>query len=357
MSLVQRTVKQWPLAWSLARTAHFTLQNRAIPLVEYALTGRKRALPPDPKAFLKSAYRRIFDLLRQDAENIQNGVYPAAVLIPENPLVHWKHMAQIALDGISLARRRRAGIHDEFRDSVSDLLSEFPEYYRRNFHFQTDGYFSEHSAQIYEHQVEILFGGVADPMRRLLIPLLKEKITNQGQGLRFLEIGSGTGRMTRFIKLAFPKAHITVVEPSEAYLAKSRESLADLRGIDFVRGFGEELPFKDGHFDVVYSCFLFHELPRAVREKIFTESRRVLKAGGLVGAVDALQVQDDPELEWALTQFPKDFHEPFFIDYFKNPLEDQMAAAGFVPAVLKNQGFFSKAVVAEAPIDGVTRIH
>ena len=42
--------------------------------------------------------------------------------------------------------------------------SLYPDYYQ-NFHHQTDGYLSDHQA-LYDLQVEILFNGSADAMRR-----------------------------------------------------------------------------------------------------------------------------------------------------------------------------------------------
>ena len=48
----------------------------------------------------------------------------------------------------------------------------YPDYYLQNFHHQTDGYLSDHSAGLYDLQVEILFNGTADAMRRrVLAPL------------------------------------------------------------------------------------------------------------------------------------------------------------------------------------------
>jgi len=44
----------------------------------------------------------------------------------------------------------------------------YPSYYA-NFHHQTNGYFSDLSANLYDLQVEILFGGSADAMRRRII--------------------------------------------------------------------------------------------------------------------------------------------------------------------------------------------
>ena len=50
----------------------------------------------------------------------------------------------------------------------------YPEYFLQHFHWQTDGYLSRKSAELYDYQVEALFAGTTDAMRRVLAaaPLL-----------------------------------------------------------------------------------------------------------------------------------------------------------------------------------------
>jgi hypothetical protein len=50
--------------------------------------------------------------------------------------------------------------------------AKLPDYFLQNFHYQTDGYLTEHSAKLYDTQVEVLFSGSANAMRRqCLVPL------------------------------------------------------------------------------------------------------------------------------------------------------------------------------------------
>jgi len=83
----------------------------------------------------------------------------------------------------------------------------------------------------------------------------------------------------------------------------------------FKKAAGEALPFNEGEFDIVFSVFLFHELPSEIRQKVLEESQRVLKPGGLLGICDSLQRDDDPHLNIILEQFPIDYHEPFYKAY------------------------------------------
>jgi len=334
--------------YSLARSAHFAVQQMSLPFFEFFAGGRRRPRPPVDPQKIKKIYAELFHLLKQDSENIAQGYYPIEVLKPEKITRHFMRYPRIILDGYQIAKRRRDKNAKDFKPESQEFLNELPEYYQRNFHFQTGGYLTSKSADLYEHQVEILFSGAADAMRRLIIPLVKDYFSGQGEGLHFLELAAGTGRLTRFMKLAFPKAKITVLDLSYPYLKKAQENLQEFDRLDFVQGAAEDLPFHERQFDLVYSCFLFHELPLEIRRQVVSEGWRVLKDSGLFGFVDSVQKEDTRDFEWALEQFPVDFHEPFYQNYIMNPMEGLMLYQGFAK-LKKSQGFFAKAVVGQKP--------
>ncbi|QDK45936.1 class I SAM-dependent methyltransferase [Bdellovibrio sp. ZAP7] len=336
------------LGYSLARSVHFTAQQFTLPLLERLVGQSVKDRPSVEIKNIKKSYTELYKLLKKDSDNIDKGLYPLEVLYPENLAKHALRYPKILVDGFHISRRRHERDAKEFNQEAREYLADLPEYYQRNFHYQSGGYLTEKSAELYEHQVEILFAGAADAMRRLIIPLAKDVFLNEGAGLRFLEVGAGTGRLTRFMKLAFPKAHITVLDLSEPYLKQARKNLVNFRGLDFVQGAAEELPFKEGHFDFVYSCFLFHELPAEVRDAAVLEGMRVLKPGGYYGLVDSVQKDEAKDLNWALEQFPKDFHEPFYKNYSLHPIENLLKDVGFLD-LRKDTGFFSKAVLAQKP--------
>jgi len=346
LSLYQRVLERTALGYSLLRSLNYTGQFLTLPVIERLATGiKKEALPNFPQSLL-AAWADILKLLEKDSHNMAAGLYPFEVLRPETPTRHAWRLSRILRDGIKVAKRRAQKNSKDFQSVEPESLAELPPYARRNYHFQTGGYASEESAELYEHQVEILFSGSADAMRRLVIAPLRRQLKSQdGEGLHFLEIGAGTGRLSRFMKMAFPKARFVVSDMSPEYLKKAREQLQDFKRVDFVQAWGEKLPFQDQVFDVVYSCFLFHELPRETREEVLKESRRVLKPEGLLGVVDSIQTGDAPEFEWALQLFPQDFHEPFYKNYQIHPLEEALKKSGFA-LLEKDRGFLSKALVA-----------
>ncbi|MGE0633207.1 MAG: class I SAM-dependent methyltransferase [Pseudobdellovibrionaceae bacterium] len=335
------------LAFGVLRTGLYLIEGLSLPIVHFLATGKKRARPRNRDLMLRRSLQELFKLLKRDSENISNGIYPVSVLKPEWPRQHLLRLPRIWWDGFFLAKRRTRNEAHQFGGEAQEFLRDLPDYYKRNFHYQSEGYLSKKSADLYEHQVEILFAGAADAMRRLLLPHLKAKFKHtNGEGLRFLEIGSGTGTLTRSVRLTFPKAKIVCLDLSHPYLKKAQEYLQKYNRIDFIQGDAAEMPFAAEKFDAVISCFLFHELPLDIRKKVIAESMRVLKPGGFFGLVDSVQKDDVKDFEWALNQFPVDFHEPFYKNYTMNSMEGLLKAAG-LQNICSEVGFYSKVCAAE----------
>lgn len=327
--LVDRLMELPLLAWANARSLHFVAQYRLLTLASMGLPG---GLKPDPLAPLQELIAEKDRLFERDIAHMRAGLYPIDVLAPENPLTHAARLPRIVADGVVMSVRRALNQTAAFDEQAKAYAVNLPKYYMRNFHHQTNGYLSETSAELYEHQVEMLFGGMADAMRRLVIPPMKATFgRTEGRGLTFLEIGAGTGRATRFLRLAFPEARIVALDLSHPYLKVAQRNLAGFSRIDYLQGDGAQLPFTDAQFDAVYSVFMFHELPLNVRQQVMAESRRVLKPGGFLGAVDSLQKGDRPAFDPLLTRFPQNYHEPFYPNYLQHPLSGMMGADDCAP--------------------------
>lgn len=114
---------------------------------------------------------------------------------------------------------------------------------------------------------------------------IKELMLKDGQNL--LDIGCGSGRVTRAIKAAYPKAQVTGIDPSGRSLATAMRKARD-KGLDisFVNASAERLPFPDGSFDVVFSSMAFHHMPTGVKVLAVREAYRVLRQGGILMLVD-----------------------------------------------------------------------
>ncbi|MEZ4330949.1 MAG: methyltransferase domain-containing protein [Myxococcota bacterium] len=316
-----------------------------------AATGRRprRATAPraPSRAEVETVLARLRALFEHDARQIARGVIPLATLAPRDPLGHGRSFLRILGDTPSVASRRKRRDARDFGREARGWLDELPAYYRRNFHYQTDGYLSPRSAELYEHQVELLFRGGADAMRRLVVPPLRRHFgsDHDGRGLRLLELGSGTGSATHAVARALPRAKLTCVDLSFPYTRHARRALAAYERVECIQGDAANLDFGAARFDAVYSVFLFHELPLPVREQVLAEAWRVLRPGGFFGLVDSLQRGDDPALDWALGFFPREFHEPYYAHYATHAMEPLVRAAGF-ERLERGTGYLAKWISA-----------
>lgn len=319
------------------------MESLPLPYLNQAITGQSAYIPSpnEINTVLKSAEK----LLREDNQDMLDGIYPLKALLPDNKFPkHLIQFAEIISDSVLASWRRRMGETKKFNKKLKRELNLYPEYYRRNFHHQTDGYLSPKSAELYEHQVEILFHGLANPMRRRILKPMKKKLNPSRGPLKILELGAGCGTFTRLLGYAFPTAHITALDISPYYLQHARKKYYYKKNIDFVQGKAEDLNFKDQSFDAVISVFLLHELPAEIREKVLKESLRVLKPDGFWGHLDSLQLKDTPDLDWALESFPINFHEPFYKNYISTPLKETLLGIDKSINPLESCHHFSKLI-------------
>lgn len=296
-------------------------------------------------AALRRRYKELLDL---DLRNVELGHYPRELLFQMPVREYVRGVPALVQEIAQMVVRARTG---RVRDLPSDVdLGEYPDYFRRNFHWQTDGYFSERSARVYDIGVEFLFFGAADIMRRQVIPPMSEFLARdrrtRGPGpRRILDVGAGTGRTLLQLSLAHPHERYTAFDLSPYYLKHAERVLAGVGDVSFVAGNAEHLPFGDGEFDIVTSTYLFHELPERARRNVLAESWRVLRPGGLLVIEDAAQLAESSELRVFLENFAVGMNEPFFANYIQTPLEGMLEAAGFVEP-RTTTAFLSKVLVA-----------
>lgn len=293
-------------------------------------TARVLARQPRPKlepGTLKFLRGRVDALFARDLANVAAGMYPRELLFQLPTRDYARALPRLLRDGPAVIRRRRAGA---YKDLPAVDPARYPPYYRRTFHWQTDGYLSEHSASVYDVGVELLFRGTADIMRRQVIPPITRFAQAQGGGrLRVLDVACGTGRTLSQLATAHPHFAYHGVDLSPYYVQAARRLLAGVGEVSLAVENAEHLPYADGTFDVVTSVYLFHELPRNARRRVVAEMRRVLRPGGLLVIEDSAQPSESPELAAVLAGFPADFHEPFYRDYLEDDLAALLTEAGF----------------------------
>lgn len=310
------------LQWgkSLFAFWHRTSANR--------LFSKYYGAPPQPQTLIH-LQKRYQALLDQDWQDAEKGYYPTSLLFDDPWQEFAWHYPQVWLDMIPANIRIEQKQYQVFSNTLK--TEGYPKYYLQNFHFQTDGYLSDQSANLYDLQVELLFGGSADPMRRRIIRPLKDTLGSQAtQSFRLLDVACGTGRTLRMLRQAFPEASLYGVDLSPAYLRKALQFLTELPGElpQLIQANAEELPYANELFDAVVSVFLFHELPGVARQAVLDQMSRVLKPGGVVVLCDSMQIADSPDLVELMETFPQVFHEPYYRDYTHDDLAMRLEQAG-----------------------------
>ncbi|MEO1209052.1 MAG: class I SAM-dependent methyltransferase [Cyanobacteria bacterium J06638_20] len=324
-----------------------------------AIKPKFKELTPE---FVADLARRRNDLIELDWQDAEAGLYPKSLLF-DNPWADFlQYYPAVWMDLPSIWERVEQKETQTFDEDVD--TSFLPPYYVQNFHHQTNGYLSDLSANLYDTQVELLFGGTADTMRRRILAPLHQALatlpaTSSTQNAdtvtttertRVLDLACGTGRTLRMLRQVFPDVSLYGIDLSPAYLRKANQTLTETPGTlpQLVQGKAEDMPYRENYFDAVTCVFLFHELPGPIRQQVIDDAYRVTKPGGTLVICDSIQRVDTPELDVIMSNFPAMFHEPFYRDYTLDNLDERLAKAGF-EAITTQVHFVSKYWVARKP--------
>jgi ubiquinone/menaquinone biosynthesis C-methylase UbiE len=159
-------------------------------------------------------------------------------------------------------------------------------------------------------------------------------------GARVLEVGCGTGAVTRSIA-AWPGVFEAVgVDPSPVFVARARELAADLTSVRFEAADGRALPFSAASFHaVVFHTTLCH-VPEP--QALVDEAVRVLRGGGCVAifegdyAAATLATHAGDALERCADAFREHFvHDP----WLARRLPALVRAAGLRAERLRSHGY------------------
>lgn len=128
--------------------------------------------------------------------------------------------------------------------------------------------------------------------------------------IKILEIGFGTGLTSEVILDSDPRTTLIAIDNEPRMLANAQSRLGD-RGDRLSLEITDALSFlqscPDQSFDAVVSVWTLHNLEHNVRDEIFKEIYRVLRAGGIFVNGDKIAVSDEAEhaehLRWQLDQF------------------------------------------------------
>jgi ubiquinone/menaquinone biosynthesis C-methylase UbiE len=308
---------------------------------------RPRAQTDAPVPDRSRLYADMAKLLWQDLANVEAGIYPLPA-DHDGSLATLVARSRLFFDDLPhIHRRRESGAHQEVLSKAT--AGKRPRYYLQNFHFQSGGWMTEDSAKRYDTQVEVLFNGTGNAMRRQALPPLHQLFAGRDQRrLRLLDIGCGTGRMLDLVKQVWPRLPCFGLDMSEPYVEHARRELRRWSRLSLLVGNAETIPLPDASCDAVTSIFMFHELPPAVRRRVFAECARVLKPGGRFVLVDSLQRGDHPDYDGLFELFPQNYHEPYFTSYTTENFAATARDCGLAH-VSDTHAFVSKVMVFDKP--------
>lgn len=186
----------------------------------------------------------------------------------------------------------------------------------------------------------------ADPQQQAMLHAYLADATIP-QGARVLEVGCGTGAVTRVLA-AWPGVVKAVgVDPSPVLVAKARELGAGLTTLTFEEADGRSLPFGSTTFDIVVCHTTLCHVPGP--EAMLHEAVRVLRPGGGLAvfegdyATGTLATGVGDPLEMCAEAFREHFiHDPWLV----RRLPALISAAGLQLQRVRSYGY------VEAPEPG-----
>ena len=148
---------------------------------------------------------------------------------------------------------------------------------------QTSGRTLGHVAEIYDLLEPLMMFGMDRTIQREVIQLLPENCQ------RVLDVGCGTGTLTRQIAGALPAtARVVGVDAATAMIAVARRKAAQVSNILFSATLAEQLPFTDHSFDCAVSTMFFHHINADLKRRALDEIWRTLTPHGKVIVVDVM---------------------------------------------------------------------
>lgn len=341
--LDRRLLGMWVL--SLSRALHFTT-------IRTPLAAFSNFLPQPPaglsRPFRPTRFANILHTLRDDVARVRNHTIP----IPWNLSTRYirpslmSAIAPIADAAVLIREVTAMGMRmwQESRRAEATIVTNdytqtpiwmdgpiYPDYYKRPFHYQSDGWMSSRSAAAYNMLTEILFDGCQDSMQRLAVAEICTRFRSHQRPV-IVELAAGTGKVATHVRHSLPRAKLFVTDLSPFFLERARDWMSQWENVvktvdrsrpvdvQFIQADATSLPMEDSSVDCVYTVYLFHELPADVRRAVFREAARVLRPNGMLVIADA--VQNGDRLAWGAggKSFTR-FGEPWFNSYYDDHLE------------------------------------
>jgi ubiquinone/menaquinone biosynthesis C-methylase UbiE len=207
-----------------------------------------------------------------------------------------------------------------------------PEYLEHEIHLQPGGYHREPLAGfMYDYGLKVFMGGAADNDMVSNLAARATQLPDDRRVERVLDLGVSAGATTTALRRLHPQAEVWGIDASAAMVryAHLRAAAQDC-DVHFRQMNAEQLRYPDGHFDIVLSMLLFHEVPVDAAKRIIAEVFRVLRPGGVFTVVDFPGDRSRDVYSMFFAEMDSaDNGEPFLPGYVRSNIEDHLVEAGF----------------------------
>ena len=207
------------------------------------------------------------------------------------------------------------------------------------------------SGALYDHGTFLYgrgwFGPLNDELGQTVIHNLLKPQYPRFQPQTILDLGCSVGHSTLPYATAYPQASVCGIDLGASLL---RHAIARARALDktvhFAQQNAERTAFPDRSFDLVVSHILFHEIPGVARRRVFAESYRLLKPGGIMVHLESQLFLNSPSL---VTRYFRDTEvwansEPYLASSRFEDFSTYILEAGFDPeqcAVRYSPGYYA----------------
>ena len=191
---------------------------------------------------------------------------------------------------------------------------------------------------IYDHGTFLYgqgwFGGLNDELGLTLINNVLNVFYPEFTPQKILDLGCSVGHSTLPYTSEYPDAEVWGIDLGASLLRYASIRAKELNTtVHFAQQNAEKTEFTDSSFDLVVSHLLLHEIPCGSRKKVFAESYRLLKPGGIMIHLESNLFLSPPNM---FARYFRDTEvwvnsEPYLGSSKFDDFSDYALSAGFEP--------------------------